>query len=179
MEKEILELFGSLEEKHPEKWRVIYTKPRHEKKLAKYSMEKGVSYYLPLVESVRSYADRKISFWKPLFPSYIFVRCDLIQKHILQISGHVKMFIPVPNEQELIHDLYQIYLTLKTGEEILSHPYLESGMKVKITDGPFTGIYGYVEDASKKDIVILQIQILQKAVSVKVKSSFVQMLKKD
>jgi transcription antitermination factor NusG len=177
MEKDTLELFGSLEKNPLEKWRVVYTKPRREKKLANYAKERGIYYYLPLIESVREYKDRKATFWKPLFPSYIFVRCDVTKKDILQISGHTKMFLPVPNEAELIHDLQQIYKSLESGAELQQHPYLENGARVKIIDGPFSGIFGYVSDAKSKETVVLQIQMLQKAVAVKVKSSQVQIVR--
>jgi transcription antitermination factor NusG len=178
MEKDILELFGSLEIKPNEKWRVVYTKPRQEKKLAQYALEREIHYYLPLIESVRTYPTRKISFWKPLFPSYIFACCDVTKKDILQVSGHVKMFLNVPSETELVDDLRQIYQTMQVGADLQKHDYLEAGIKVKIIDGPFAGVYGYVENSYKKDKVVLQIQMLQKAVSIKVNAKNVQVVKR-
>ena len=59
---------------------MLYVRNRVEKKkLAEYSGKAEINYYLPLRESERIYDRRKIIFTKPLFPGYVFVKCNFIK----------------------------------------------------------------------------------------------------
>ena len=55
-------------------WYVIYTKNRHERKVAEQLERVGVEYFLPCINAVRQWYDRKKIISVPLFPSYIFVK---------------------------------------------------------------------------------------------------------
>ena len=174
---DIQELFGELEASNGEKWFVVYTKPRQEKKLAEYALKENITYYLPLQESIRLYKYRKKVFYKPLFSGYLFVRCDFEKRRTLTISGHIVTFLNVINENELIDDLKQIYLGIEKGADLEIHDYPETGTEVEITSGPFSGLRGIVENKGEKNLVILHIHLLKKAVSVKVKSKNIKLLK--
>jgi transcriptional antiterminator RfaH len=71
-------------------WYVLYTKARWEKKVFDRLTEDGFNAYCPLQIKWRQWSDRikKVEF--PIFPSYVFVNCDL-QAHdrIRRISGVV------------------------------------------------------------------------------------------
>jgi transcriptional antiterminator RfaH len=54
-------------------WYVIYTKPRHEKKVAEMLQSIGVEAYCPLKTQIKQWSDRKKEVDLPLFNSYIFV----------------------------------------------------------------------------------------------------------
>ena len=74
---EVDSLFGELIISNDDKrWEVIHTKPKREKKLAKYLKDCNIHYYLPLNNSERHYKYRKIIFTKPLFPGYIFAHIN-------------------------------------------------------------------------------------------------------
>lgn len=60
----------------PEKWYVLYTAPRAEKKVEKRMITDNVEVYLPLYKSKRKWSDRIKEVEMPLFSSYIFVRCN-------------------------------------------------------------------------------------------------------
>ena len=177
-ERNVIELYGSLEKKDTEKWRVVYTKPRQEKKLAEFAVKNKVNYYLPLIDSVRTYKYRKVTFKKPLFSGYIFIRCNLKQKDILIRSGHIVTFLQVDNENELLDDLNQIFLSLNHGANLIDHKYLEAGTKVKIIKGTFQGLNGYIENLNSKHEVILKVHMLQRAVSIKVLPEHVKIIHK-
>lgn len=170
------DLYGDLSpSKENEKWYVIYTKPK-EKKLADYAMEKAITYYLPLKTSLRTYQYRKVEFTKPLFPGYLFVKCDPSEKQALIISGHIVSFLKVMNENELLNDLQQIYLGNEAGAEYEEHDYIEKGTFVEILSGPFKGMKGIV-DESQKNKIILSVNMLHRAVSVDIKHGQVKILK--
>jgi transcription antitermination factor NusG len=56
------------------KWFVMYTRSRAEKKVAEMLVEEGVEVYLPMVEELRQWSDRKKKVQKALFNGYIFVK---------------------------------------------------------------------------------------------------------
>ena len=61
---------GSPAEKN---WYVLYTKPRHEKKVAKRLSQAGHTTYCPLYKVKRQWSDRTKVVEESLFRSYIFI----------------------------------------------------------------------------------------------------------
>ena len=106
---EIPELFGELIIIEDSNWYAVYTKPRHEKKVAKSCVDYNISYYLPLQDSVRYYQNRVITFKKPLFLSYIFCHCSYDQKIQLYRTGLLCAFIEAPDQEQVLRELKQIH----------------------------------------------------------------------
>jgi transcription antitermination factor NusG len=74
-----------------ETWKVIYCSSRQEKKVKIYLEQRGVIHYLPLINKLRIWSDRKKWVEMPLFNSYVFVKPTEIQRDlVLQIPGVVK-----------------------------------------------------------------------------------------
>ncbi len=175
---EVEELFGDLEPATKDrKWFVIRTKPRREKKLAASSFKNKINYFLPLKDSERVYQYRKVMFTKPLFPGYVFVKCNPEEHRILLLTGHTAHFLPVPNEKELTDDLKQILAGRQLGADLISTKYLDKGTKVRIISGPFEGLTGIVEDQNNIKEVVLKINLLRQAVSVAVSSRQVKIFR--
>lgn len=174
---EVEEILGDLEISSDRKWLVVRTKPRREKKLADFAGKAGIHYYLPLKESEKIYAKRKIFFTKPLFSGYIFVHCNSEEKRKLILTGHTAHFLKVINEQELIDDLNQIYHGKKQGAKYKKVAFLTEGTKVKITAGPFEGLTGFVADQNNVEEVVLQIKLLREAVAVSVETVHIKVIR--
>ncbi|MCK4956669.1 MAG: KOW motif-containing protein [Candidatus Cloacimonetes bacterium] len=173
----IEELYGKLEfSKEDEKWEVVYTKPKREKKLAQFAANNEITYYLPLVESERIYENRKITFTKPLFSGYIFIKCSFRQKKQLITSGHIVTFIKVPNEIELVEELKQIYISKEMGAEMGKGEYFEKGTKVRIVSGPFEGLTGVVKNQNNVSQIMLRVKILHQAIAVSAKSHQIELI---
>jgi transcription antitermination factor NusG len=175
---EVEEFFGDLEPASGEyKWFVVRTKPRREKKLAEYAGKTEINYYLPLRESERIYDRRKIIFTKPLFPGYVFVKCNYAQKRQLTITGHTAHFINVINDRELTDELKNIHFGLQKGAKLSESDFLDKGIKVRITSGSFEGLTGFVKDQKNIKEVILQVNLMQQAVSVVVDPENVEIVR--
>ena len=174
---EIQQLFGGLDPSEAaERWFVIHTKPRWEKKLAYYCYKREINYYLPLQKSIKEYGKRKVIFTKPLFPGYTFVKCTINDKPLLLRSGSIVRFIKVPDERELLADLNNIYATLSYDIPVKPHAYVKEGFTVKIKKGPYVGIEGIVLDANNPTEVIVGIHLIQQAVCVQVNSTDIEMI---
>ena len=59
-----------------ETWKVIYCSSRQEKKVKIYLEQRGVIHYLPLINKLRIWSDRKKWVEMPLFNSYVFVHLE-------------------------------------------------------------------------------------------------------
>jgi transcription antitermination factor NusG len=171
------ELFGNLEPAPAgSQWLVVHTKPRCEKKLASYSKDNGITYYLPQMESSRIYQKRKVTFTKPMFPGYLFTVLDHAKKQTLTISGLTVSFIRVFHQDHLLSELRNIHISRKVKQETREALWLSKGLEVELVTGPLKGMRGVVEDHSKLDEIRLQVNILRQAVIVKVKSADVKIL---
>ncbi len=172
------ELFGKLAPA-PEglRWEVIHTKPRCEKKLAEYARRNDIWYYLPQLDSKRTYQRRVVNFTKPMFPSYLFCVLDINKRKTLTYSGYVVNFIRVNQQRELLEELLNIKLSRSPGVELENTAWLAQGLKVEITKGPLKGVTGLVENHDKLDEVNLQINILRQAVRLKIDPRDVKILK--
>jgi len=175
---EIDELFGNLDPSEGDlKWFVVHTKPRCEKKLAGYSKQYEINYYLPLIESIRVYKNRKVKFTKPMFAGYVFVKCNPEERRQLTITGFVAYWLPVLNQNELVGDLKQIHSGRELGVEFVHTEFLEKGTKAEIIKGPFAGLIGYVENQNDVKEVILQVTLLRQAVSVSASADQIKVIR--
>jgi transcription antitermination factor NusG len=163
----IPELFGTIElSENDKKWYVIHTKSRCEKKIAKWALQNAIEYYLPQYDSFRVYKNKKVHFSKILIPGYFFTKCTFKEKEIIVRAGHVANFLLVKNERELVDDLQRIFEGRQTKLPMSESVYLEKGYKVKITSGPLIGLEGIVESIDSPESIILNVNVLRKAVSV-------------
>jgi transcription antitermination factor NusG len=76
-------------ESNPNNWNVIYTRPRHEKKVAEQLSTIKVEHYLPTIRTLKVWNGRKKYVTLPLFPSYLFVKPENAQRYYesLHIPG--------------------------------------------------------------------------------------------
>lgn len=171
------ELFGELAPApEGQRWEVIHTKPRCEKKLAEYARRNGITYYLPQMDSKRVYQRRVVSFTKPMFPSYLFCVLDSRSRQTLLISGYTVSFIRVHQQEQLLQELRNIKLSRLPEIELQNTIWLSEGLQVEIMQGPLKGVTGVVESHDKLDEVRLQVQILRQAVLAKIDPRNVKIL---
>ena len=57
-------------------WYILYTKPRHEKKVAERLIRAGYTVYCPLQKVVHKWSDRTKLLEKPLFKQYVFIQIE-------------------------------------------------------------------------------------------------------
>jgi len=153
-------------------WYAIYVRSRHEFKVNETLSKMGVTSFLPTIEKLRQWKDRKKKVLFPLFPGYLFVNINYTHDDVikvLKVYGVVKFLQqnvnpePVPDEQ--IDAIYKI-VCFKDG--IDQYPYLKEGQRVRIVNGPLSGICGILITKENEHKVVVGVDILQKGVGVKV-----------
>ena len=138
-------------------WRVLYTKPRNEKKVFDRLVKQGFNAYCPCQKTLKHWSDRKKWVEEPLFKSYIFVKSpsgELEKRAILETHGVVRFLYwlgePATVKQEEIEAI-QKFLGEYESVEIIS---FKSGTKLNINDGVLKGMKGVVDYQTEKEIIL-------------------------
>ena len=121
-------------------WYVIYTKGRHEKKVADMLQQNGIEAFCPLKTVTRVWSDRKKKVETPLFNSYLFVRLpESEQRKVFSVPGVVRYIYwcgkpAVVKDQEI--DEIKRWLNIYEHDSI-EVSYYQANEKVKILSGNF------------------------------------------
>lgn len=160
-------------------WYVMYTAPRAEKKVAQRLEEKGTKVYLPMIEEIRQWSDRKKKIQKPLFSGYVFVHTSKERLwESLQVTGAVK-FINFSGEHSYIHqeEIETIQRIIDTGVSVeVDTDNIEKGEMVKILGGPLQGLQGECIKKSNQDYFIIRIPSINQSMLVNVPRKFLEII---
>ena len=160
-------------------WNVLHLRPRTEKKVAEICARNGLSYYLPLRRSLRVYPRRKVVFEKPLFPNYIFVAYDASHRQALFHGNYIVRALKPESQMRLLRQLVQVRRLLRLDPELDTIDPLTCGEHVRIRTGPLAGFEGIVARLSNKPgkrRVVLNIEIVGRAVAAETDVSFIERL---
>lgn len=157
-------------------WHVLHTKSRQEKALAADLAAMRIAHYLPLVRQLRYHGNRKVSVEEPLFPGYVFLRGTLDQAYLADRTRRVASIIRVPDQKQLEWELANLHLALTRGAPLAPYPFLQAGVRVEVTSGPFRGLQGVIEERLGNDRLILQVAMLGRGVSLEIDGAMLQVL---
>ena len=166
-----------------ETWKVIYCSSRQEKKVKIYLEQRGVIHYLPLINKLRIWSDRKKWVEMPLFNSYVFVKPTEIQRDlVLQIPGVVKYLRYNGKDAEVPEkDVELIQRLIEKGYQIQQHDMsarLEAGDLAEVLDGPFKGQEVVVHYTEDEIFVIVSIEGLSSSLKVNLPREVLKLNKK-
>jgi transcription antitermination factor NusG len=158
-------------------WHIGYTCPKAEKRVHKKLEIMGVTSFLPLQKVIKNWSDRKKKLEIPLFPNYIFIHTSPSERYdILQVNGLVRYVTfegkPATVPDSLINSLQKML----SGDLEVTNEQFIAGMAVKIIDGPFAGIEGQLIRNNGKSRLFVQINVLQRNVSVDISASSIVLL---
>ena len=152
-------------------WFVAHTRPRCEKKVVQYCEDLEVATTLPLYRSVKKYRGKTVTFEKPLFPGYVFLRLSReLRGKILQ-SDYVANLLEVHDQAQFERQLQDILHALETGLEIRLVPEIGKGTRVNIKHGALAGMEGWVEERHGFDTVLLRLNFIGQAAAVKINAA--------
>ena len=126
-----------------EAWYALYTKPNAEAQVARALEARGFRFFLPLLPP--SGAQGRV---QPLFPSYLFVYCNLSEvtadalqwlpglRHIVGFAGKPAV-VPLEAVEMMVQELAEI----EAAGGLLKHPF-KPGDMVVIDSGPLAGLRG-------------------------------------
>jgi transcriptional antiterminator RfaH len=149
-------------------WYVAHTRPRCEKKLAEHCTREGFGVTLPLYRSIKKYPGKVLTFEKPLFPNYLFLRLSPHQRKKVYQSNYVANLLDVPDQTTFEEQLNDILIALETEYEICAMPHIITGKHVRIKAGALRGMEGYVQERQGKFLVLLRLDFIAQCAGVKV-----------
>jgi transcription antitermination factor NusG len=152
------------------KWYAIYVRSRFEKKVYAQLLRQNIETYLPLIEEVRLWSDRKKKVQEPLFKGYLFVRINIKAKlNVLRADGVVK-FVGIRDRSSAIPDdqINCIKVLLHSVGAIRRVKYPTVGERVEVIGGPLRGIRGIVSQNRGSTRLVITIDAISRAFSVEV-----------
>jgi transcription antitermination factor NusG len=154
----------------------VHTKPRAEKKLVRFLESVRVGHYLPTMLRRHEYGGRKVrTNWLPLFPGYVFLLEERIDRSLLFRSGAVVQFLPVPRPEELYSDLQSLWLTLSAKPGAVREALYQPGVPVEVVAGPLKGAVGELIKTKKGGArLLICVHMFKQAVTVEIDSDCVR-----
>jgi len=150
-------------------WHVLQVRPRFERVVALHLRQRAIEPYLALRQIGRK-ANGTHSIEVPLFPGYVFCRCDQtsvsslwdIPGVLARVRGNDGMDV-LPEQQ--ITDLRRI---LAAGLRVQPCPFIEQGRIVTVEDGPMSGVTGILEQRADKRLLVLSFQLIRRSLATKI-----------
>jgi transcriptional antiterminator RfaH len=126
-------------------WHVLNTKANHEKLVAQQIQRRGIECFLPLLEEQRVIRYQSKIVITPLFPGYLFVRANLMEHYrVLVYTRGVRKIVAFGSNPAVIDSMLIDTIKTKMGSgkvySIEQSREVESGQRVRITDGPLVGL---------------------------------------
>jgi transcription termination/antitermination protein NusG len=158
------------------RWTVLQVRSRQEKALAGHLNSLGIDHFLPLVKRVQTYGGRRFTVELPLFPGYLFLSGSLDDVYAADRTRRVAKIIPVFDQKQLSWELHNLRLALESRDTIDPYPFLKKGVRVEVRSGPLRGLEGLVEERAGAHRLILQIEMLGRAVSLEIGASQLEVI---
>jgi len=151
-------------------WYAVRTRSRHEKLAARELDAQGINVFLPLINSVRQWSDRRTKVELPLFPGYAFVRVSYLtpeRVRVLRATGVVNFVGQnpaatwIPDEQ-----IESIRTILLRGVQVKDHPFLNVGQRVRVKSGSLSGVEGILVGVKGSHTLVISVQPIQRSLCI-------------
>jgi transcriptional antiterminator RfaH len=133
-------------------WWAIQTKPRQEARADANLQTSGVHTFLPLVRHVSPGRSKRgwIVTVEPLFPRYLFARCDVPgMAHRIRFARGVSKILGIGDCPTPVDDSIIAVIQRRVGEDgcVRLAPALKPGDRIRIVAGPLRDFVGVFESS--------------------------------
>ncbi|MCF8267622.1 MAG: UpxY family transcription antiterminator [Ignavibacteriales bacterium] len=156
------------------KWYVLYTKPKHEFKAAFNLHVLEIMCYLPTIDKIKVWSDRKKKITEPAFRGYIFIKATPKERTEALTADGVSWSVmhagrPATIPQKQLMDLHRL---LSRGKGVHVSEEIIVGSRVKVISGAFEGVEAVVYDTkSSGKMIAINVEMLNRSVSVQLPST--------
>lgn len=158
------------------RWWVLHTKARNEKAVAADLAKRKIAHFLPLATCPRRYGARVRTVEIPLFPGYVFLCGEEADRTAALRTNRVAHAISVPDQQQLVDDLRQIWLVVHSGEPVNLFPQLQVGARCRVLDGSLRGLEGVVLQRSGPWRVFVAVRFLGQSAELEIDPSRLELI---
>jgi len=162
------------------RWYVAHTRALEEVKAQFHLRRQGFDVYLPQYKKTVRHARKETEKSTPLFPRYIFISMDLAASQWYRILSTIGIShlicnggLPVAVPSGVVDEI----ATREDASGFISVPKLpalKKGDKLRIDSGPFKEFIGIFEQENDENRVTLLLELMGRAVRVKVPTAAVQ-----
>jgi transcriptional antiterminator NusG len=162
------------------RWYALWTHSHCEKLVRSQLEPGGFELFLPTVAVWSRRAGVRHQIRRPLFPGYLFLRDDLSELsghryvELLKARGLVGVLGGRDGGPDHIQDseIDAIRALVLSELPVHPHPYLRTGQRVRITDGPLADVEGILVDRrAAKGLLVLSVHLFRRSVAVEVDCS--------
>lgn len=151
-------------------WYAVRVRSQHEDMVDRHLRARGLESFLPTFSRRQRWSDRFKIVDFPLFPGYVFCLFDLANRlPVLTVPGVVHLVgagkNPVPIDAA---EIEAIQVAVGSGFPRQPWPYLEIGQRVRIENGPLSGLEGTLLGSRGHHRLVLSVTLLQRSVAVQI-----------
>jgi transcriptional antiterminator RfaH len=158
------------------RWWVLHTRPRAEKSLVRRILRRGLDFFLPLHRRQWRSRGRLLCSHAPLFPGYVFLHGDAQARLAALETNLIVRCLEVVDQPGLYADLQRVHRLIVSDAPLTPEERLEPGSPVEIIAGPFAGLQGKVLRRGGQMKFLVEVQFLQRGVSVEIEHWMLQPL---
>ena len=157
-----------------QRWYALWTNSHCEQLVRDQLDVKGFELFLPTVAVWSRRAGVRHRIRRPLFPGYLFLRDQLSGERyveILQAKGLVTVLGGRKGSPDQIEDseIDAIRALVLSDLPVQPHPYLRTGQRVRIIEGPLADVEGILVDRrADKGLLVLSVHLFRRSVAVEV-----------
>lgn len=149
-------------------WNLIYTRPSQENKVADQLSERGITFFLPKVRTVRQWHDRKKVVNTSLFPSYIFIQLNDKYDYYkcTKLDGFcyfVKFGDQLAHVSQKIIDDIDLIVNKGKSVEVSSNP-IKPKQQMIITQGSLRGLSCEVVKCNGKQKICVHVNLFNRSI---------------
>lgn len=160
----------------PGRWWVLHTRPRAEKALTRGLLRRDVPFFLPLGQRQLRRRGETLTSYLPLFPGYCFLYGDEEARLAALTTNLVVRCLAVEDQEQLHAELAAVHRLMLSGCALTPQERLQPGAPIEITAGPLAGLRGKVLRRGKRWMFLVEVQFLQRGVSVEIEGWMIQPL---
>ena len=155
-------------------WFALWTNSHCEDRVREQLDGKGFRTFLPTVPDWSRRAGVRRVIQRPMFSSYLFVQHDIDKRsyvEIMKTRGLVRILGERWDRLEVIPagEVDAIRRVVDSPLHVMPHPYLQQGQRVRIVDGPLSGLEGiFVRSRPERGLLVLTVDLLRRSVAVEV-----------
>ena len=154
------------------RWYAVHTRSRHERVVVQRLQDRGITTFLPIVNEIRRWSDRRKTVELPLFSCYVFVKLAPTSENRLQVLtvDSVLNFVGVRGQGTAIPDEQINAIRMLVEEQLPWHtyPFLKIGQRVRIRDGALNGVEGILVSRNGEHTLVISIDAIQRSLAVRI-----------
>lgn len=154
------------------RWFAVRTRSRHERLVTRQLESQGIQSFLPVMNKIHQWSDRRKEVQEPLFSGYAFVHMNQSSEErarVLRTQGVVNFVgiqgvgTPIPD-----HEIDNINTLLASTVAYEERPFLSVGQRVRVCGGALDGLEGILAAHNSDRSVVISVGLIQRSLSVRV-----------